>query len=932
MSRIGLSNSNREWTISNYGTSYSPNGGFVIADETAALVRLVIDTSGNIGIKTGAPIATLDLAANPSILLEGNSNDWGYKLTVTDYGAANVPLIISRRYSAADYETARFDQNGNMGIGITNPTFKLEVATGSGAYDTAFNVRASTHATSRRAALCLGNNWLVLQDSSGDGIKDFSIYDGIAGAQRFQITPSGTVYIPGYTTFNSGLRMGNGFNAGGYTRTQLNNAMNLDGQGASAFAWNYSSGGGELDLFINRNGGNSGGFKIYDFPNTTGNPNLLAFFSNYGTAELTIGPVAPLSAAGYGWITVSGSSGGGVLSLLRGSTEYFRVQGESGATYFNNPASTPFIFMINNNTERMRLKENGNLGIGTSSPNALVHINSPGGWGAYNYGKGLYITTEGGASNPAIAISDYNATNNWGIINASGKLFFATAPGITDGTTTTTTCVALDRNGGVGIGTESPNQALQVQSNGTGLGIRTNFTSTALYAGNGLVATGPSASGNYGGAAFYYYNTASDGSRGAMGISAFDYTGITFQRSLAVYDLYYNYWSFYSGGNETIRLAANNNVGIGTTTPSVKLDVNGQIRGYAAVGALVASATGSQTSMQFNLLDAATDQKVFEFCNFGGTFTFRTVNDAYSAAAEIMTVSRSSSYNISQVCFPNGNVGIGTTSTAAKLDVYGTIRSGNGGTDPGTGAALYFVGSGNYQTVVAGAEFAIHTGANSGRTEKMRIDSSGNLGIGTTTPWQKLSVYGTGTAGDVTTARQISIGTGNTYALHMGYIQSASAAAFVGVLQALDNGSGTYLSLNPSGGNVGIGTLSPAYTLQVNGSFAATTKSFVIDHPIKEGMKLRYGSLEGPENGVYIRGKLKNESIIELPDYWVNLIDVDTITVNLTPYGSEQNIFVENVSNTHIHLNKSANCFFMILAERKDVDKLIVEFEANNNE
>jgi hypothetical protein len=135
-----------------------------------------------------------------------------------------------------------------------------------------------------------------------------------------------------------------------------------------------------------------------------------------------------------------------------------------------------------------------------------------------------------------------------------------------------------------------------------------------------------------------------------------------------------------------------------------------------------------------------------------------------------------------------------------------------------------------------------------------------------------------------------------------------------------------------SSGNVGIGTTTPAYTLQVNGSFAATTKSFVIDHPTKEGMKLRYGSLEGPENGVYIRGKLKNESIIELPDYWVNLIDVDTITVNLTPYGSEQNIFVENVSNTHIHLNKSANCFFMILAERKDVDKLIVEFEANNNE
>ena len=51
-------------------------------------------------------------------------------------------------------------------------------------------------------------------------------------------------------------------------------------------------------------------------------------------------------------------------------------------------------------------------------------------------------------------------------------------------------------------------------------------------------------------------------------------------------------------------------------------------------------------------------------------------------------------------------------------------------------------------------------------------------------------------------------------------------------------------------GNVGIGTSNTSYKLHVVGSFAATTKSFVIDHPTKSDMKLRYGSLEGPENGV----------------------------------------------------------------------------------
>ena len=42
--------------------------------------------------------------------------------------------------------------------------------------------------------------------------------------------------------------------------------------------------------------------------------------------------------------------------------------------------------------------------------------------------------------------------------------------------------------------------------------------------------------------------------------------------------------------------------------------------------------------------------------------------------------------------------------------------------------------------------------------------------------------------------------------------------------------------------------------LEVAGAFTAETKSFLIDHPTKQGMKLQYGSLEGPENGVYVRG------------------------------------------------------------------------------
>lgn len=129
------------------------------------------------------------------------------------------------------------------------------------------------------------------------------------------------------------------------------------------------------------------------------------------------------------------------------------------------------------------------------------------------------------------------------------------------------------------------------------------------------------------------------------------------------------------------------------------------------------------------------------------------------------------------------------------------------------------------------------------------------------------------------------------------------------------------------GGNVAVNATDTAtYNLFVNGSFAATTKSFVIDHPSKKGMKLRHGSLEGPENGVYVRGRT-NTNIIELPDYWVKLIDKDSITVSLTAIGKTVCPSVGKITNKKINLiGNNIDCFFHVFAERKDVEKLVVEY------
>jgi hypothetical protein len=128
---------------------------------------------------------------------------------------------------------------------------------------------------------------------------------------------------------------------------------------------------------------------------------------------------------------------------------------------------------------------------------------------------------------------------------------------------------------------------------------------------------------------------------------------------------------------------------------------------------------------------------------------------------------------------------------------------------------------------------------------------------------------------------------------------------------------------------VGIGVTNPEYDLEVNGEISATTKSFLIPHPTKENMKLRYGSLEGPENGVYIRGELKDSNEILLPDYWEKLVDHSTITVHLTPIGNKT-VFVKEIKSNKIivgsRLFQKIHCFYSIWAERKDVPKLKVEF------
>ena len=123
----------------------------------------------------------------------------------------------------------------------------------------------------------------------------------------------------------------------------------------------------------------------------------------------------------------------------------------------------------------------------------------------------------------------------------------------------------------------------------------------------------------------------------------------------------------------------------------------------------------------------------------------------------------------------------------------------------------------------------------------------------------------------------------------------------------------------------------------------ASPKPFDLVHPTKgEGHRLRYACIEGPEVAVYYRGRLKESNVINLPDYWKDLVHEDSITVQLQPIGTNQNLVIQEFNNQFIVIAEdltntdlitdisTIDCFYHVYGERKDINPLIVEYEGNS--
>jgi len=134
-----------------------------------------------------------------------------------------------------------------------------------------------------------------------------------------------------------------------------------------------------------------------------------------------------------------------------------------------------------------------------------------------------------------------------------------------------------------------------------------------------------------------------------------------------------------------------------------------------------------------------------------------------------------------------------------------------------------------------------------------------------------------------------------------------------------------YLQVNGRFANLQIDTQATAPTFNGNLNGVASgnkvLSAFDIPHVKDKNKRIRHIVAEGPEPGIYIRGKLSDENIIDLPEYWDGLIDPETVTVTLTQIGYSQDLIVDRIECGKKVIIRSGvganiNCYYEVWAAR----------------
>ena len=375
-------------------------------------------------------------------------------------------------------------------------------------------------------------------------------------------------------------------------------------------------------------------------------------------------------------------------------------------------------------------------------------------------------------------------------------------------------------------------------------------------------------------------------------------------------------------------------VGIGTTNPKAQLHV---------IDSILVSTGGTTTFNNAIQTKGYTNQYSIEDVDGFGARQYISIAKSDTSLFKV----NDDLFNTRFIVTDIGSVGIGTTTPIGQLQVSSGPVIVGAGTSTGTVSQRLQVTGGAYISGSVGVGTTNPIGrfqvGSASTTAVIVVTNSGFVGLGTTNPIQKLHVVdATVVSAAGTTTLNNAIQTKaypNLYSIEdvegFGARQYFSIDKSDTALFKVNNDSAITRFIVTSAGDVGIGTTIPSSKLQVVGTFAATTKSFFIDHPTKEGKKLQYGSLESPYHGIRLTGSstIKNgRCVIDLPDYIYNFVKEEGINIQITNIKHGNVIWVEDVdisNNNFVVMCEETlgehKFYWDFTAVRNDVDDLIVE-------
>jgi hypothetical protein len=746
--------------------SSTPVGNLVVKDPST-IAKLILQ-SGDISVTAGDTLSQLDFYnADSSTDMTGETASIR-NIAETDFTSfANSGLGFFTSYNvrpAVLTEKMRITSNGNVGIGTTTPATLLHVLGGGIA-------GPATSGTTQ------SSGQLRLQGGSGNNVVlDMGSYS--TTGMWLQATHKGDLSLEYPLLLNP-----NGGNVG----------IGTTSPGAKLEVWGGVRISGESvpsrgHLSLTRNS-----FNYIQAGGDNGADGALAFITAGRSASLAniAMYLKPDNSAIFNGNVGIGTTTPNYKLSIEGSnlvTSYFDTTGGTGAQLIRmNDNDLQFSFDAGNNgdvnTNLMTLTSTGNVGIGTTTPNAK-----------------LAVYTDVASTDPTLVVQNASAAGGAYIVMQNGDSGLASSDGLFFGYSPADSAVfwnrentalrfgtndieraRIDNNGNVGIGTTTPIAKLSVTGSGYFGG---NLTATGTLSVTSTTTTGGLSVGNLSGLLWGTNGAVSAVSTSSLGLAG-TLIGTTGQIP------YFNGTNSVVG-TSSVFLAANGNVGIGTTSPTEKLTIAKSLgSGYTSMLSFNELSNNGNNSMGIDFRFAGAGG----YSAWGSTGRLEVARQTTSSNFDMLFHTSNTGVLTEKMrILANGNIGIGTSSPSAVLHVVGTIGTApaNNTTQTvrlessatagvGVGPSLMFRGkTGNATSeyafgAIQGAKesaaasnyngylaFFNQLGGGAALTENMRLTSAGNLGISSSTPSSRLTVSGNAWFGGNVVATGTLAVTGNT--------------------------------------------------------------------------------------------------------------------------------------------------------------------------